>query len=325
MILVTGGSGLLGSELIAQLLSKGENVTAIYNKTPLANFHSTSLKQFHCNILDTAGLQEIMEGADQVYHCAAIVSYDPRMRKELFKINIEGTANIVNAALDAGVKRMLHVSSVAALGRIHDRPTVNETMIWTEDTSPGNYAQSKYLGELEVWRGIGEGLEAVIVNPVLILGPGDWNSGSSQMFKTAYNEFPWYTEGVTGFVDVRDVAAAMILLMESGISGERFVVSAENKSYHEIFDLMAAAFGKRKPHKKATALMAKLIWRMEAAKSFFTGSHPLVTKETAANALTQVYFDNSKLRKFLPSFQYRTIEESIRDACMVFQQKINND
>lgn len=325
MILVTGGSGLLGTELIAQLLSKGENVTAIYNKTPLANFHSTSLKQFYCNILDTEGLQEIMEGVEQVYHCAAIVSFDPAMKNELFKINIEGTANIVNAALDAGVKRMLHVSSVAALGRINNKNTVDETMIWTQDSNPGNYAKSKYLGELEVWRGIGEGLEAVIVNPVIILGTGNWNSGSSQMFKTAYDEFPWFTEGVNGFVDVRDVAAAMILLMESGISGERFVISAENKSYREILDLMAAAFGKRKPHKKATALMIKLIWRIEAAKSFFTRSNPLITKETAANALTQVYFDNSRLRKFLPSFQYRTIEESIRDACTVFQQKINND
>ncbi len=324
MILVTGGSGLVGKELITQLLAQGSAVTAIYNKTALPDFNSPLLQQFHCNILDVAGLEEIMQGMDQVYHCAAVVTFNPARRHELFKINVEGTANVVNAALQAGVKKMLHVSSVAALGRIREDEAVNENMNWTEETSNSNYGESKYLGELEVWRGTGEGLDVVIVNPVIILGAGNWEGGSSQIFKTVYDEFPWYAEGVTGFVDVRDVAKAMIALMESNISSERFILSAANKSYKEIFGLIATAFQKKMPHKKVTPLLAKIVWRVEAIKSLFTGKDPLVTKETAAAALARVNFDNSKLKKFLPGFAYRKMEDTITDTCAALQQKVNN-
>ena len=324
MILVTGGSGLVGKELITQLLAQGKEVTALYNKTALPDFNSPLLQQFHCNILDVTGLEEIMEGIDQVYHCAAVVTFNPSRRQELFKINVEGTANVVNAALQAGVKKLLHVSSVAALGRIREDETINENMNWSEETSNSNYGESKYLGELEVWRGTGEGLDAVIVNPVIILGAGSWEGGSSQIFKTVYDEFPWYADGVTGFVDVRDVAKAMIVLMESNISNERFILSAENKSYKEIFTLIANAFHKKIPHKKITPLLAKIVWRLEAIKSLFTGKDPLVTKETAATALAVVNFDNSKLKKYLPGFTYRKIEDTIEDTCAALQQKLNN-
>lgn len=324
MILVTGGSGLLGAELIMQLLARGEEVIATFNRTPLPIVASHAFRQVECNILDIVGLEEIMIGVEQVYHSAAIVSYEPSRKKELFKTNIEGTANVVNAALHAGVQKLVHVSSVAALGREKNTAIVEETMNWTEETGSSNYGQSKYFGELEVWRGIGEGLNAIIVNPAVILGSGDWNSGSSQIFKTAYNEFPWYTEGVTGFVDVGDVAKVMIALMESNINGERFIISAENKSYHQIFDLMAGAFGKRKPHKKVTPFLAKIVWRVEALKTFFTGQKSLLTRETAINALAIAYFNNSKLKRFLPGFEYKKIEDTIKNCCAAFQQKINN-
>jgi dihydroflavonol-4-reductase len=324
MILVTGGAGLLGSELIKQLLSQGSKVRAIYNRTPLPDFHSSHLQQFQCNILDVIGLEDAMKEVDQVYHCAAIVTFDSSRKRELFKINIEGTSNVVNAALSTGVKKLVHVSSVAALGRIRENGPVNESMNWTEETSNSNYGQSKYLGELEVWRGIGEGMDAVIVNPVIILGEGDWNTGSSQIFKSIYNEFPWYTEGVTGFVDARDVAKAMIALMESNISGERFIISAENRSYREVFNLIAGAFGKKQPYKKVTPFIAGIIWRLEAVKKHFTRKNPLITKESAGTALANTYFENSKLFKFLPGFRYRTIEETIIDTCMRMQHKLNN-
>ncbi len=325
MILVTGGSGLLGKELISQLLAKGESVTALYNKTFLPQFNSPQLQQFQCDILDIAGLEEIMQQQQiqQVYHCAAIVTFKPSRKKELFKINIEGTANVVNAALNSGVKKLVHVSSVAALGRIRPNETINETMNWTEETSNSNYGKSKYLGEMEVWRGIGEGLEAVIVNPTIILGDGDWNAGSSKIFKTIYEEFPWYSEGTTGFVDVRDVAKAMIALMESDVSAERFIISAENRSYREVFSMAASAFGKKAPSKKITPLLAELVWRLEAIKSFFSGNEPLVTKETAITALAQANFDNSKLPEFIPGFSYRPLGESIAYTCGQLQQKIN--
>jgi nucleoside-diphosphate-sugar epimerase len=324
MILVTGGAGLLGNELIIQLLQTGKQVRAIYNKTKLTGIHNNNLQQIQCDILDVIGLEDAMTGIEEVYHCAAIVSFNPKRRQEMFKINIEGTANVVNAALDAGVKKMVYVSSVAALGRIREKETINETMNWTEQTSNSAYGQSKYLAEMQVWRGISEGLDAVMVNPVIILGAGNWNTGSSQIFKSTYNEFPWYTNGSTGFVDVRDVAKAMIELMNSNISAERFIISAENKTYSEVFNLIAKAFDKKPPHKKVTTLLAKIIWRLEAIKSFFTGKEPLVTKETAATALAKVNFDNTKLKKYLPGFEYRKIEETITETCAALQHNINN-
>lgn len=325
MILVTGGSGLLGKEVITQLLARGKSITAIYNKTALPSFNSPLLKTFQCDILDVAGLEDLMQqGIEQIYHCAAIVTFDPKLKQQLFKVNIEGTANIVNAALYAGVKKMVHVSSVAALGKIKKDEPITEVMNWTEETSDSQYGESKYLGELEVWRGIGEGLEAVIVNPSIILGEGDWSSGSAQIFKNVYDEFPWYAEGVTGFVDVKDVAAIMLQLMDSDITAQRFIISAENKSYQQIFNLIATAFNKKLPRKKVTPFLAKIVWRLEAFKSSFSGKSPLVTKETTTAALAKVYFDNSKLKKFLPQFTYQTIEDSIVQICTAFQQKINN-
>lgn len=325
MVLVTGGAGLLGKELITQLLAQGRQVRAIYNKTPLADFRSANLEQWQCNILDVVGLEEAMQGIEQVYHCAAIVTFNPKRKMEMFKVNIEGTANVVNAALEVGVKKMVYVSSVAALGRIREDEIINETMNWTEETSNSNYGQSKYLAEMEVWRGIGEGLNAVMVNPVVILGAGDWDGGSSQLFKNVYNEFPWYAEGTTGFVDVRDVVKAMLQLMESDITAQRFIISAENKSFQELFNLIANAFGKKAPHKKVTPLIAALVWRLEAIKSKFTKKDPLITKETAKTAMAKVNFDNSKLKKYLPDFKYRKIEDTINDTCALFSQKLNKE
>lgn len=323
MILVTGGAGLLGKELITQLLAAGKQVRAIYNKTPLSNFHN-NVEQLQCNILDVVGLEEAMHGIEEVYHCAAIVTFNPKRKQEMFKINIEGTANVVNAALDAGIKKMVYVSSVAALGRIREDAPINENMNWTEETSNSSYGQSKYLAEMQVWRGIGEGLNAVMVNPVIILGAGNWHGGSSQIFKNAYDESPWYAGGSSGFVDVRDVVKAMIDLMNSDISAHRFIVSAENRSYTDVFNLIAKGFGKKPPHKKVTPLLAKIVWRVLAVKSFFTGKDPLITKETAATALAKVSFDNSKLKKFLPGFTYRKIEDTIAETCNLLQQKLNS-
>jgi nucleoside-diphosphate-sugar epimerase len=315
MVLVTGGSGLVGKELITQLLAAGKQVRAIYNKTPLANFDTARLHQLQCDILDVVQLEEAMKDIEQVYHCAAIVTFNPRRKQQMFKINIEGTANVVNAALEAGVKKMVHVSSVAALGRIRENEPITELMNWTEETSNSAYGQSKFLAEMEVWRGIAEGLPAVMINPTIILGAGNWTEGSTKLFKSVYNEFPWYTDGTTGFVDVKDVAKTMMLLMESNISGQRFIVSAENKSYKQVFDIMAAAFGKKAPHKKVTPFIAAIVWRIEAVKSWFTKQDPLITKETAKTALAKVQFDNSKLFKFLPAFKYKNISETITKVC----------
>lgn len=319
MILVTGGSGLVGSELISQLLALGNKIKAIYNSTRLTISHQ-DLIPVKCDILDTAALEKAMQGVTQLYHCAAMVSFSAKNKDQLLKINIEGTANVVNAALDAGVTKMVHVSSVSALGRIRENETVTEEMNWTEESSNSVYGKSKYLGEMEVWRGIGEGLQAVIVNPSLILGSGDWNKGSSEIFRSVYNEFPWYTEGVTGVIDVKDVARAMILLMNSEINKQRFILNAENLSYKEVFTNIAKCFGKKPPHKKVTPFIAAIVWRLEAIKSMFTGKDALVTKETARTALAKVYFDNNKILKALPGFQFTPINETIKNICATLKQ-----
>jgi nucleoside-diphosphate-sugar epimerase len=212
---------------------------------------------------------------------------------------------------------------VAALGRIRENKPIDETMNWSEETSNSEYGKSKYLAETEVWRGISEGLNAVIVNPVIILGSGDWNKGSSELFKSAYDEFPWYTEGISGFVDVIDVVKAMILLMESNISAERYIISAENRGYREIFSLIAENFNKKPPYKKVTPFLASIVWRIEALKGMITGKAPLLTKETAATAQAKVNFDNTKLLQQLPGFAYTPIADSIHRICKELIKKHN--
>ncbi|MBN9349788.1 MAG: NAD-dependent epimerase/dehydratase family protein [Chitinophagaceae bacterium] len=319
-ILVTGASGLVGKELVQQLLDRGYRVRALYHKSPI-EIKDSNLEIFQGDILDVVSIEEAISQITHVFHCAAIVSYDPIDRYRLMKYNIEGTANVVNACIDAKVQKFVHVSSVAAIGRLRQDEMVNEETQWTEKNNNSNYGKSKYLGELEVWRGLGEGLDVVIVNPSLILGGDNWSTGSSAIFKSAYEEFPWYSEGISGFVDVKDVAAAMIRLMESDISGQRFILSGENLSYREIFNTIAQCFGKKPPHRRVTPFLAELVWRLEKIKAMINGKRPLLTKETAQTSLAKVYFDNSKILKALPGFEFTPLHETIERTCKVLKEK----
>lgn len=321
MILVTGATGLVGSHLLQSLLNKGEKVRALYRSAIPQMPGSEKIEWVKGDILDVISLEEAMQGVSQVYHCAAVVSFHPSQKRNLHHVNTEGTANVVNASLDAGISKMVFMSSVAALGRIREDVMIDETMNWTPETSNSEYGKSKYMAEMEVWRGIGEGLNAVIVNPVIILGAGDWSSGSTAIFKSAYDEFPWYTEGMSGFVDVQDVVKAMISLMESEITAQRFIISGANLPYRAVFTMIANAFGKKPPHKKVTAWMAAIVWRLEAIKSKFTGKSPLLTKETAKTARAKVRFNNEKLLKAMPGFQYTSMEESIQRICQELKIK----
>ena len=315
MIFVTGASGLVGSHLIQSLIEKGMPVRALYRQTIPTFKGAEKVSWIKGDILDIAILEEAMQGISQVYHCAAIVSCSPKQAATMLHANVEGTANVVNACLQHKIQKLVYVSSVAALGRIRQGAPVDETMNWTPETSNSNYGKSKFLAEMEVWRGMGEGLNVAIVNPVIILGAGDWNKGSSEIFKSAYNEFPWYTTGVSGFVDVMDVVDAMQILMQSDVQGQRYILSRANLPYQEIFTRIANAFNKRPPSKKVTPLLAAIVWRLEAVKGFFTGKTPLLTKETAATAQAVVNFDNTKFLKAFPSFTYRTIEDTINRTC----------
>ena len=319
-VLITGSGGLLGNELLKQLLKEGYKVKAIYHSTPLS-FSHPNLEREQCDILDVVALEQVMKGIGHVYHCAAMVSFDPKEKHQLFKVNIEGTANIVNACIEAGVTKLVHVSSVSVLNRPSGNEAITEKMNLAEVPGESAYGKSKYFGELEVWRGIGEGLKAVIVNPSVILGGNSWESSSSAIFKAAYNELRWYSEGITGFVDVRDVALAMRLLMNSKITSGRFIISAENLPYRHIFSSIAKCFGKRPPYKKVTPFLAGLVWRVEALKSLFTGEKHVLTKETARSAQAKVFYDNSKILKALPGFQFTEIEETIVNTCSLIKEK----
>ena len=322
MILVTGGAGLVGNELIQQLLAVGKKVRAIYNHTKIEP--QQNLEIVPCDILDVITLEEVMQGVVEVYHCAALVSFAPSDAEKLYKINVEGTANIVNACVDANVRKLVYVSSVAALGRIREGQTINETMQWTEDSSNSKYGHSKYLGELEVWRGSAEGLQVVVVCPSIILGYSDWNSGSTKLFKSIYEGFDWFTTGTSGFVDVADVAKAMIELMESEIINEKYILAAENVTYQYVLNTIAKGFNKKAPSKKVTPFLAAVTWRLEAIKNIFTKSDPLITKETAATSLTSVMYDNSKLLQALPNFKYKKLEDTILETCKKLQKNLTN-
>lgn len=267
------------------------------------------------DILDIISLEDAMQGIDTFIHSAAVVSFGAADRKKMYKVNIEGTANVVNVALETGIKKLIYISSVAALGRKKDSSVVDESAKWEDNSSNTHYSITKQKAEIEVWRGFAEGLEGVVLNPATILGYGNWNDGSSAMFKSAYNEFGWYTNGINGFTDVEDVAKATVELMKTEITEERFIVCNDNWSFKKLFDTMADGFGKKKPRREATPFLGAIAWRIEKLKSFFTGEKPLVTKESAKIANTETIFDGSKLLKALPGFTYTPLETSISNAC----------
>ena len=260
-------------------------------------------------------------GINTIVLCATIVSFNHKENELLHKTNVEGTANVVNACLNNTIEKLLFVSSVASLGRANGNTIINESSKWIESSNNSAYAKSKYLAEMEVWRGIGEGLNAVIINPSIILGNSDWTKGSAAIFKSAYDEFAWYTTGVNGFVDVQDVVNAMVQLMNSPIEAQRFIVSAENSSYQNVFTEIALAFGKQIPQKIVTPFLAAIVWRLEAIKGLITGSKPLLTKETAHTAQTKIYYNNAKLLKALPTFTYSNLVNSIERICKELQER----
>jgi nucleoside-diphosphate-sugar epimerase len=318
-VLVTGGTGFLGAYILRELVQCGYSVRAIHRQGAIPFFLSPEIRDkvqwIRCDVRDTLGLEDAMTGMDAVIHAAAKISFDKKERRELWSINIDGTANVVNTALELNIRRFLYVSSVAALGRTGGNEVVTEEKSWENSRYNTNYAISKFYGEMEVWRGIGEGLPGVIVNPSTILGYGDWNNTSCAIFRSVYNEFPWYTEGINGFVDVADTARAIVRLLQTDINGERYILNADNWSWRHLFETMAKEFGKKPPTREATPVLAGLAWRMEKVKSLFTGRSTLLTRESARVAASKTFFNNGKILRLLPDFRFTPLEESIRAAC----------
>lgn len=319
-IFVTGGAGLVGGELVKQLLAEGYHVRALCHQSKIETTHP-NLEIFQGDLLDIVFLEDILKNITHVFHCAALISYHPADQYRLMKINVEGTANIVNACLENNIKKIVYVSSVAAIGRTRKNEPVTEKLQWTKETNSSFYGKSKFLAEMEVWRGAGEGLDSVIVNPSIIMGGENWDSGSSAIFKKAYEEFPWYSEGVGGWVGVQDVARAMILLMNSAVSRERFILSSENLSYREVFTMIAKYFGRKPPHLKVTPFLAEIVWRAAALKSWISGSRPVLTKETARASLIKTSYDNAKILEALPGFSFTPLSDVIEQTCKLLMRK----
>jgi dihydroflavonol-4-reductase len=325
-LLITGGTGFLGSYIIKALIEKGYAVRAIRRSNKLPFYIPKEIfdkvEWVDGDILDVISLEEATQGIDTVIHSAAIVSFHKRDREMMYRVNVEGTANVVNAALELNVKRLIHISSVAALGRTMTGGSVNEEKKWEESKANTHYGKSKYKGELEVWRGISEGLNGVVLNPSTILGYGDWNTSSCAIFKNIYEEFKWYAPGLNGFVDVEDVARAVIAILESNINEQRFIVNGDTWAFKKLMDTIADNFGKKRPPKQSTSFLLNLAWRMEKVKSFFSGKNPLLTRETARIAMSKTYFENEKLLKILPGFSYTPLEQTIRQATQKYLEQV---
>ncbi|MBL0341550.1 MAG: NAD-dependent epimerase/dehydratase family protein [Bacteroidetes bacterium] len=254
---------------------------------------------------------------DKVFHCAAKVSFQPSDNEQMHHINVEGTANVVNLALLHGIKKLCHVSSVAALGRTGEEASLDETANWVTSKYNSAYAISKYGAEREVWRGVAEGLDAVIINPGVIIGPGNWKTDSSMLFRQVWKGLSFYTSGVNGFVDVRDVSETMICLMESDIINERYVVVAESKKFRDVFDYIADKIGRKRPGIHAGPLLTDMAWKFELMKSWFTGSKPVITKETARSAGNKTFYSNLKIKNAL-QMEFRSVDKPIEDAAEYF-------
>jgi nucleoside-diphosphate-sugar epimerase len=270
------------------------------------------------DICDIFSLEDALEGIEYVYHCAAMVSFDPKDRAQMMRVNIEGTANVVNASLTKGIKKLCHVSSIAALGRAEEEKMVTEETAWKSTKQNSNYAISKYGGEREVWRGTEEGLNAVIINPSIIIGMGDPKKGSSKLISTVDGISLFYSNGINGFVDVRDVAHAMVLLMESPIRNERFIVNGDNYSYRRLFELIALNLNKPKPRYALPNLLLAAWWRIEKLRGWLTGSNPIITKETARTSRHQYHYSGEKLTK-KTGFNYTSPEETVAEACRIYK------
>jgi len=319
MVLVTGGTGFIGSYIIKNLIEKGHKVRAIRRSNKLPFYVPKEIldkaEWVESDVLDFVSLNDAMQNVDAVIHSAAIVSFSKKERNKMYQTNIDGTSNVVNAALDNKVQRFLHVSSVAALGRTTIEQTVTEQKKWEENKNNTHYAITKHHSEIEVWRGFAEGLEGVVINPSTVLGFGDWHQSSCAIFKNAFREFPWYTTGVNGFVGVEDVAETATQLLFSNITQKKFIVNSENWSFQQLFNTISDGFHKKRPNKEATRTLGEIAWRMEKLKEITTGKKALLTKETAKVAHSKTSFDNSALLRALPDFQFTPLDAVIKNAC----------
>lgn len=325
MILVTGASGFVGQHLCRRLVRQGEKVRALYFRTPPPRtLEGIPGLDWVCgDLLDVLALEEIIQGVRRVYHLAGKVSFQPRDRRALWEGNVMATQNLVNECLEQKVEKLVYLSSVAALvQKDSPRECIDESVNWEESGHYSLYGKTKHLAELEVWRGIAEGLPAIVLHPATILGEGDWNQGSCRLVKMIYEEFPFYTEGVTGWVDVQDVVEAAITAMNSNIHSERFILAEGNYSFRSIFTRLARQMDRRPPRWKAGALASALVWRWNALKSLAGARNLSLTRETAGAARRKLYFQTEKFREWFPDFRYTPMEATLERVAKAYLAQV---
>lgn len=331
MDVVTGISGLVGAHVALALLEHGRPVRGMVrqgsDRTIIrkifnhyrrdGNVLFDRIEWAETDLLDVVGPREAFTGAERVFHCAALVSMDARDARQLFAVNIGGTANVVNAALECGVKRLVHVSSIAATGRTPDGSPVSEDSPWVRDKHTSAYAISKFDAELEVQRGVAEGLSAVMVNPGVVYGPGPKGRSSLSIIHRVSRGTAFYPTGSNGIVDARDVAAAMLKLADVGGDGERYILSTDPVTYRDLFTMIAKAAGKPAPSRALPQWVLELAWRVEAVRTGLFGGRSLVTRNAVRSATSHYRYDTSKARAL--GITFRGPEETITNATAFYR------
>ena len=326
MILVTGATGLLGSHLLYDLISDGKKVRALYrNKSRIQktqeifSYYTDDVKTLiekvewvKADINDVSNLDLAMDGIDEIYHCAGVVSFSKNDHNRMMKTNVEGTANMVNLAMQRNISKFCHVSSIASFGRPGIKnETIDESAQREENERSTMYSISKYLAELEVWRAIEEGLNAVIINPSTIIGSGNWESGSSALFPRIWKGLSYYTEGINGFIDVRDVVKVMKVLMEKNIFKDQYILVSEHLSFKDLVGSIAISLNIKEPSIKANKLISGFAWRMEKIRCMITGNDPVITRESARIALDIQFYSNKKIKDLL-ELDFIPIQKSVK-------------
>ncbi len=333
MILVTGGTGIVGAHVLFELVNSGLSVRALQRKTSstqlvldLFRFYSPNGESLFQKISwvegdlgDVPSLEKAINDCEEVFHCAAMVSFVSSDYKKLLEVNAEGTANMVNVTLAAGVKELYYISSVAAIGRSSKSQIVNEDVEWEPSKENSGYAVSKRNAEMEVWRGGEEGLNIAIVNPTIVLGPGGTDKSSGTLFKAIKKGQRFYTDGENGFVDARDVAFALKRLYDEKLFGQRYILVGENASYESVATKMADYLNVSKPSLLAKPWLTGVVWRIAWLGSQMTGKRPLLTKESARSSHRKTVYLNTKVRNQL-GITFRTTDQAIKNATAFWKE-----
>lgn len=335
MVAITGATGMLGAYILFYLLKAGYTVKALKRESSSLGITQTVFRFLGApqNMLTKVtwvngdltcpeDLMDFISPGDTVYHAAAVVSFDTSERETLFKTNLTGTQYVVDTCIEKKAAKLCYISSIAALGTPENpNEPVNETHKKTAGTKSSGYSESKFRAELEVWRGNAEGLKTVIVNPSVIMGVGDWKNGSSALVGAAAKGLHFFTEGITGYTDARDVAQIAIKLTESEITGERYIINTDNLSFKQLFNMLTDAMGVKRPSIKAGKTLLAIAQRTDYVRTLVTRKKPLLTKETVRSAVKKQYYSNQKVLNAL-SWDFIEMDTSVKEIAQFY---LNNN